>query len=343
MLLFVKVCYNIEMKELLYFYDTTGIRALLQTVDDKVPLPLYIASAYDFYTSTILGIRCIFAIAKKDNFKFLEIKRQHELIQKNFNTPVAFVFNNIRYDLTTKLIREKIPFVNLGKQIFMPFILINLKQNQKISISVNNNVKKTKLSPTAEAIVIGEILRQGISGKTGKEISKLINASPMTVSRALFELQKHNYCKLMQSGNKKTVMFVDKKRLWQLVKDNFNTPVDRTIFVQRSQSLEKHTVKAGTTALSKLGMLAESTTTVLAIYKKDFLKLVKNSKIEFCNEDEAPFIIEVWNRRPFLWSENKMVDPVSLYLSIKSNNDERIQLEIKKLLKQYELNIDEQH
>ncbi|MEI7513647.1 MAG: hypothetical protein WCJ74_03455, partial [bacterium] len=310
-------------------------------VEHNASLPLYINSAYEFYTSTIFGIKCVFVIAKNNNFKFLEIKKQYELIQQSFNTPIVFVFDNIRYDIVYKLIKYKIPFVNLGRQIFMPFILVDLKQNGKVNNSMINDVKKVNLSPAAEGIVIGEILRQNISGKTGKEIAKLIHESPMTVSRALFELQRHYYCKLVQDGNKKTVTFVDKNRLWQLVRDNFNTPVDRVVFAKGTQGLEKYTVKSGTTALSKLGMLSEDRVTVLAIYKRDYINLIKNSRIKFCNEEDATFIIEVWNRNPHLWSENRAVDPISLYLSTQSNKDERIYIENKKLLKQYGLIIDE--
>ncbi|MEI6079879.1 MAG: hypothetical protein WCQ53_04505, partial [bacterium] len=202
------------------------------------------------------------------------------------------------------------------------------------------NMKKVNTSRTAEEIVISEILKQNISGKTGKEITKLMDESPMTISRALFELQQHNYCKLIQNGREKTVTLLDKNRLWVLVKNNFTTPVESTTFVKDLKNIEHYTVKAGTTALSKLGMLNEEDKAILAIYKKEYIKLLKNNKINLCNEDDARFIIEVWNISPFFCSNNGIINPISLYLSMKDEADDRIQLEIKKILEQYGLNID---
>ena len=43
-------------------------------------------------------------------------------------------------------------------------------------------------------------------------------------------------------------------------------------------------------------------------------------------------MIEVWRYDPDLLAKNGVIDPLSLYLSIRANDDERIQIELKDLM-----------
>ena len=47
-------------------------------------------------------------------------------------------------------------------------------------------------------------------------------------------------------------------------------------------------------------------------------------------------IIEIWKYSPLLLSETKVVDPLSLYLSMKDMEDERIQTSLEELLEKVE-------
>ena len=43
-------------------------------------------------------------------------------------------------------------------------------------------------------------------------------------------------------------------------------------------------------------------------------------------------MIEVWRYNPMLLAKSNVVDPLSLYLSLKTNEDERVRIELKNLI-----------
>jgi hypothetical protein len=57
------------------------------------------------------------------------------------------------------------------------------------------------------------------------------------------------------------------------------------------------------------------------------------------NEFEGKYCLEIWKYDPMLLinnlEKNDLVDPLSLYLSLQNNHDERIKMELDKLKNKY--------
>ena len=84
----------------------------------------------------------------------------------------------------------------------------------------------------------------------------------------------------------------------------------------------------GEEALAELTMLAEPQEYYRAISKQQAKQLKKNLHNEFGDNR-----VEVWRYDPMLLAEDGRVDALSLYLSLRDTEDERVHKEINQLIK----------
>ncbi len=76
-------------------------------------------------------------------------------------------------------------------------------------------------------------------------------------------------------------------------------------------------------------MLADDAIETAAMYKKAFNKI--NHKFKTVIEEDAKIKVEIWDRPPTL-IEDRIINIIDCYLVLKSNKDERVQIELEKLL-----------
>jgi hypothetical protein len=77
-----------------------------------------------------------------------------------------------------------------------------------------------------------------------------------------------------------------------------------------------------------------------AIEKTVFYGLQKSNVLVNPNEYEGMYALEVWKYNPLtlvdeLPNDMAVVDPLSLYLSVKNSRDERIEMALDQILKKY--------
>ena len=91
--------------------------------------------------------------------------------------------------------------------------------------------------------------------------------------------------------------------------------------------------KSGMTALAELTNLSYEGIPILAVYDRKYRHLVSSGDIRVCDHSEdATILVEEWRYDPELLARNNTVDPLSLYLSLADDPDERVQLAVVSLL-----------
>lgn len=105
-----------------------------------------------------------------------------------------------------------------------------------------------------------------------------------------------------------------------------SSPIERTLFADIKPT---GSLMSGETAMGHYTMLAEPTTTVVAI---DKTTAKENAAI--MNKQYGDIKVEVWKYSPSLLSEIGIVDKLSLYLCMKDSDDERVQLECDTLIEE---------
>ena len=70
--------------------------------------------------------------------------------------------------------------------------------------------------------------------------------------------------------------------------------------------------------------------------KEDFYALQKSNELLNANTTEGKYALEIWKYKPLnIVSDNTVVDPLSLYLSMQDIKDERIEMALDQMLKKY--------
>ena len=70
------------------------------------------------------GQKVIFLYPKTELEQIEVLKKHIARIQKKENLPVVLVLNELSYRQKEYLLREKIPFIVDGKQIYLPFMSV---------------------------------------------------------------------------------------------------------------------------------------------------------------------------------------------------------------------------
>jgi hypothetical protein len=76
-----------------------------------------------------------------------------------------------------------------------------------------------------------------------------------------------------------------------------------------------------------------------AIDRGNFIRYRGNGQLQNLNDYEGKYCIEVWKYSPFALTKGvtkqNNVDPLSLYLSLRENKDERIEMALEKIIENY--------
>ena len=105
-----------------------------------------------------------------------------------------------------------------------------------------------------------------------------------------------------------------------------SSPIERILFADTKPT---GGLMSGETAMGHYTMLAEPAAPIVAIDK-----VMAREDAALLSKQYGYIKVEVWKYSPLLLSENGIVDRLSLYLSMRDSDDERIQLECDTLIKE---------
>jgi hypothetical protein len=173
-----------------------------------------------------------------------------------------------------------------------------------------------------------------LSNKNKVELANIFNVTQMTMIRAMESLLNNDLCNENKEGVAKYISFKERKELWEYLKKHVDSPVKETVCFKH---ISKNLPFSGISALSKKTTLADDDVPVFAISKKAFNK--KYSDNDLVLDEFSKSKVEIWNREPIL-QENGIINPLDIFLICNKDEDERVQIELEKLLKELGLNYD---
>lgn len=227
------------------------------------------------------------------------------------------------------MVQMKIPFIVPGSQTFIPNALFDLRETFP---RVAPKGRRT-LSPAAQCTVLYHMLRGPLAGMPLKQVAKTTRYSPMMMTKVKDELEAFQICKSVRSGRSMSLDFIAAGRpLWERVNPYLISPVKRTKWARWENSAHRGLL-AGMSALSRQTMIADDRLPTYALPLAAFQELLEKGTVVGCPDaDHATVRIEVWAYPPDLLSEGPTVDPLSLYLSLRSSADERVEQQLEELI-----------
>lgn len=291
-------------------------------------LSLSLKSSYSFKGGELGGIPFLFIKVKNENIGTWDIKKHSQIFTQKINLPQIWFFESLHFHMAHTLIKNGINFIVGQTQIHLPDIGISLRNmNEKVQV-LNKD-----LNGLAINILIRQMIKNDLSGFTKAELADIFETTRMSMVRALERILGNNLCHEIKRGVSKIIEFKSKEEIWDFFKKIIPSPIKQEVYFAEDI---KGYPDSGITALSQESMLTGEKIKVISVFRKEFNK--KFLKKELVLKEFAKTKVEVWDRVP-MYIENNRINIIDLYLTLKDEGDERIKIELEKLLSQFELTL----
>ncbi|MFH1131185.1 MAG: hypothetical protein V1754_07610 [Pseudomonadota bacterium] len=289
---------------------------------------MYLSKMYAPYQLNLFGRQ--FIILRKmsaDSSSPGRIAKDAAYLRKHFEQDVAFVLDELSSWERKRLIEKGTPFIVPGRQLFLPMLFMDLREHFP-----QRTIEKTDyLSRAAQHTVLRQILHGDVENRDMVDAATLLGYSAMMMTKIRSELVAHDLCTAKINGRARQIVFsMQSKQLWQKAKPHMRSPVFRRHFLVGKVCGAQ---LAGPSALALQSTLHPDDLSTVAVWKKQYRTLMQKCHVtEIENEEGADLILEEWYYDPRKISGTDAVDPLSLYLSLTDNPDERIQIALEELL-----------
>ncbi len=310
-----------------YFQQVFALTLKLNDVpaNDLNGLPYFISDAYTFKYGKFLERKMVFMELKsRVTFTPQQFKKQIAIIEKKLNCPAVLLLSTIESYNRNRLIQRKVNFIIPGKQLFIPDLLIDIKEYRQ-----HQRVPTAYLQPAAQCLLFYHLQKEKLNNKNYQELSVILNYTYRTIARAVENLAGLNLCTVADTKVKLLQFELPKKNLWEKAFPYLTTPVIKEGYVN-DKLPEEYLYHTNITALAHYTMINEDNQKHYAIYRDNFTHLKKESKIETFSDYDGEYLLEVWKYDPKILARDKYVDPLSLYMIFEKSDDERIQWNVTK-------------
>ncbi len=298
---------------------------------EPLNLPNYIVYGRTFYELDIEGVEFIVvSISFEDKSDIRSLKSQVKRIKDFSGKWVVLCFPSIKKIQMEALIRNKIPFIVPGEQIYVPFL--GLALSNKFHDEVQTTVS---FLPSAQMLFLKLLYEENESGILKKDAAEFLGLTRTSITRASKQLLDLGLITEERDGVSIYITPVESGYNYYIkAKPYLISPVQSKVLISKDVDISTFVV-AGESALSEYSMLSEPRITSYACDKA----LLKSFEAKILDErwqsDMDAIQIECWKYEPKLFAQNGIIDPVSLACSFKDNKDERIEGEIEKMLEEY--------
>jgi len=323
---------NLKDRLLNYLEMVSGERPDLAP-GEAAALPLFLRERYAIVSARLFGRKLLLALEAGDweNGSPGEYAKHEAALRLKLGGPVVLVLPILPSYARNRMVQMGIPFIVPGSQTFIPNSVLDLRER----FPQPDPKRRDTLSPAAQCTVLHQLLRGTLAGISLKDIAQEVHYSPMMMTKVKQELEAAEICKIVRSGRSMILDFKTSGRLlWEQVKPQLTSPVKKTRWVQWEKP-RPPALLAGMSALSLRTMIAADRLPTYAITHEAFQDLLKRGVCADCRDAEnATAKIEIWSYNPQLLGDHQMVDPLSLYLSLRDSGDERVQQQLQQLIEE---------
>ena len=309
-------------EEMEYLDKVLGVKVIYKDVEFK-HLPNFIATRYRLQLVSMNEQKIIFLYPKTELEQIEVLKKHIARIQKNENLPVVLVLKELSFRQREYLIREKIPFVADGKQIYLPFMAVYLQERCSAE-----KIPREEILPSAQMLLL-HFVYGGAQELSTSQAAKDLELTPTSISRASRQLEEMGLLHIRKVGVQRIMQSEDSPRtLFQKAGDKLLNPIKRTVYIPKKY-VGIDLLESGYSALAEYSMLNEPNVRCYAAERisqwKDFTtNSLQNSKVQVA--------VEMWRYNPRKLSTRNTVDELSLALTLREDADERVEEAVEEML-----------
>lgn len=305
-----------------YLNKVLGVKVIYKDVEFK-HLPNFIATRYRLQLVSMNEQKIIFLYPKTELEQIEVLKKHIARIQKNENLPVVLVLKELSFRQREYLIREKIPFVADGKQIYLPFMAVYLQERCSAE-----KIPREEILPSAQMLLL-HFVYGGAQELSTSQAAKDLELTPTSISRASRQLKEMGLLHIRKVGVQRIMQSEESpKTLFQKAGDKLLNPIKRTVYIPKKY-VGTDLLESGYSALAEYSMLNEPNVRCYAAERisqwKDFTtNSLQNSKVQVA--------VEMWRYNPRKLSTRNTVDELSLALTLREDADERVEEAVEEML-----------
>ena len=276
----------------------------------------------------------------KESFLLIKEKRRGSLnsfvtqartMGRKASMDVILVFSKLSDNEKKQLLQARVPFVDFKGNLFFPPLGLALNANDDVEVF-------KELTPSEQLTWIAFLLTKGQKVVDVDLLSQITGLPNSTIYRCLRTFKTLNW---LNKPNKLYAYTASKKELFLKSESFLFNPIKKRLLLSdfdlnKIQS-DSRLLYGGTYALSYLTFLAESDeNSSYVISQRQFNKL----SLPLSQHVLEGKLLEIWRYSPFVsefWNDFKenqdrqFVDPISLYLTLKDDDDPRVEEEIEAL------------
>lgn len=287
--------------------------------------------AYQFYEGEYRGIRLLFLQPKNGNPSPKTCSITSNRIADITGIPVVFILESSPSYERQRLIDKDVFFVMGDKFANLPMLVANER--------IRKSRPAKRLSPIAQYILLYHLQVESLEESSARIISNKLPYSYESITLGLTCLNDLGLCNKEPDGNKsKIIRFTAKgKDLWIKAQDYLINPVEKRIYCDSLKSELKYS-QCNINALSHYSWLNPDNSLMIMMSKKELQDLKAEKALHNMNEFDGDVMIEVWKYPvvSLLGSNNEWVDKLSLAISLREDDDARVEGEIERLINEIE-------
>ena len=333
---------NIKKKVLKYIDDILGcgIDLVMVPKNELGKLPMFISEIYNLYHSALFNIDFILIEYRDaDGFSISQLEKHFDLLKNSLNKRIVLLSDDLSSLNRKRLIERGINFIVPEKQLFLPDFLIDLREGNQ---NPGRKRETEKLLPSSQFILLYHILHNDRKGNLEEEsftqLASKFGYTKMAITKAVENLLYNGLCSV-EGTKEKYIRFVSEgANLWKTALPLFVNPVFKKVYVdEKPQGL--FLFRANESALSEYSDMNPSRQSHYAIERSKFYDLQKKALLKNPNELEGMYCLELWKYNPEILTKgitkDDNVDPLSLYLSLQDNRDERVEMALDTIIKKF--------
>ena len=256
---------------------------------------------------------------------------QARIMGEKASMDVILVFSKLSDIEKKQLLQARVPFVDFKGNLFFPPMGLVLNANDDVATS-------KELTPSEQLTWIAFLLTKGQKIVDVDMLSQVTGLPNSTIYRCLRTFKTLDW---LNKPNKLYTYTASKKELFLKSEPYLFNPIKKRLLLPdvdlKNIKSASRILYGGTYALSYLTFLAESDeNSSYVISQRQFNKL----SLPLSQHVLEGKVLEIWRYSPFVsefWNDFKenqdrqFVDPISLYLTLKDDDDPRVEEEIEVL------------
>ena len=282
-------------------------------------LPMSVSEDFELYEGSILDHHVVLACIDDAGFMApLQLYKKISLLEQKLNALVILVAEKVVSYNLPRLTKYRINFIIPYKQLFLPSLLMSFRKETANELSEH-------ITPITQMLILYHLEVDAIHGMDTHSLAERLRVSYSSMNRAVRWLYERGLITLTNEKVKLIEVSETKKDLWEKVLPLLENPIEEIVFTD----CNLNALQAGINALSEYTMINREQHECYALTRAELNSLQVPTDKRFGNN-----VVQIWRYSPSLLSGTNTVDKLSLYLSLKDSDDERIQIELDNLIKE---------